>query len=137
MYKLCTSLVGHDADVRAVCPAVCPEGAILTASRDQSCRLWIPEAKGYSQTNIFCGHTRYVASVCMMPASDAYPQGVVVTGGHDNLILGYDFNSPEPIWKLEGHTGAVCSLDAGKFGTILSGSWDKTAKVWINGKVRC
>ena len=28
----------------------------------------------------------------------------------------------------------VCSLVAGKFGTIVSGSWDKTAKVWLNHK---
>ena len=31
----------------------------------------------------------------------------------------------EPVERLEGHQGTVCSLDAGKFGTILSGSWDK------------
>lgn len=134
-YKLRCTLVGHEADVRAVAPALFPAGGVLTASRDQSARLWIPENGGFVQSNIFCGHTRYVASVCTMPPSDSYPQGLVITGGHDNLILGYDLNSTEPIWKLEGHTGAVCSLDAGKFGTILSGSWDKTAKVWINGKV--
>ncbi len=28
----------------------------------------------------------------------------------------------------------VCSLAAGKFGSLLSGSWDKTAKVWLNQK---
>ena len=28
----------------------------------------------------------------------------------------------------------VCSLSAGKFGTLLSGSWDKTAKVWLKQK---
>lgn len=28
----------------------------------------------------------------------------------------------------------VCSLSAGKFGTLLSGSWDKTAKVWLKEK---
>ena len=31
-------------------------------------------------------------------------------------------------------TFSVCSLAAGKFGTLLSGSWDKTAKVWLNQK---
>ena len=134
-YKLRSTLVGHEADVRAVIPAVYPVGGVLTASRDQSCRLWIPENNGFTQSNIFCGHSRYVASICTMPPSEGHPQGLVITGGHDNLILAFDFNSPEPIWKLEGHTGTVCSLDAGKFGTILSGSWDKSAKVWINGKV--
>ena len=28
----------------------------------------------------------------------------------------------------------VCSLAVGKFGTLLSGSWDMTAKVWLNKK---
>ena len=29
---------------------------------------------------------------------------------------------------------SVCSLAAGKFGSLLSGSWDKSAKVWLNQK---
>ena len=29
---------------------------------------------------------------------------------------------------------AVCALGAGKFGTLLSGSWDMTAKVWLKRK---
>lgn len=28
----------------------------------------------------------------------------------------------------------VCALSSGKFGTLLSGSWDTTAKVWLNEK---
>jgi len=28
----------------------------------------------------------------------------------------------------------VCSLSSGKFGTLLSGSWDTTAKVWLNDR---
>lgn len=29
---------------------------------------------------------------------------------------------------------AVCALTSGKFGTLLSGSWDKTARVWLREK---
>ena len=29
---------------------------------------------------------------------------------------------------------AVCAVIAGKFGTLLSGSWDKTARVWLKRK---
>lgn len=29
---------------------------------------------------------------------------------------------------------AVCTLSSGKFGTLLSGSWDTTAKVWLSEK---
>ncbi|XP_038625720.1 phospholipase A-2-activating protein isoform X2 [Tachyglossus aculeatus] len=32
------------------------------------------------------------------------------------------------------YTEEVCSLSSGKFGTLLSGSWDTTAKVWLNDK---
>lgn len=28
----------------------------------------------------------------------------------------------------------VCALVTGKFGTVLSGSWDKTARVWLRQK---
>jgi hypothetical protein len=28
----------------------------------------------------------------------------------------------------------VCALTSGKFGTLLSGSWDKTARVWLRQK---
>lgn len=28
----------------------------------------------------------------------------------------------------------VCALSAGKFGTLLSGSWDTSAKVWLGDK---
>ncbi|KAK3733079.1 hypothetical protein QZH41_008412, partial [Actinostola sp. cb2023] len=59
---------------------------------------------------------------------------LIATGGHDNNILVWTLDSLEPLYTLTGHTGAVCSLVAGKFGTLLSGSWDNTAKVWINNK---
>ena len=29
---------------------------------------------------------------------------------------------------------SVCAVIAGKFGTLLSGSWDKTARVWLKRK---
>ncbi|XP_047134091.1 phospholipase A-2-activating protein isoform X1 [Hydra vulgaris] len=136
-YKLKSNLVGHKADVRAVIPSLYPPGSILSVSRDKSCRLWIPdnETNSFYEGNIFLGHLNYVASVCTIPASEKYPHGLIATGGNDKLILVFDFNSQEPIMRLEGHTGAVCALTAGKFGMLLSGSWDKTAKVWINGAV--
>ncbi|XP_057317757.1 phospholipase A-2-activating protein-like isoform X2 [Hydractinia symbiolongicarpus] len=134
-YKLRSTLIGHEADVRAVAPAVFPENGILTVSRDLSCRVWSPEdSNDFREAHIFHGHTRYVAAVCTMPPTDEHPQGLVITGGHDNLVLVFDLTSLEPIQRLEGHTATVCSLDAGKWGTILSGSWDNTARVWNRGK---
>lgn len=41
----------------------------------------------------------------------------------------------EPLYYLMGHESNVCALDS-KFGIVVSGSWDKTARVWENGKVK-
>jgi len=135
-FKLRSVIRGHESDVRAVCPAIHPEGGILTASRDQTCRLWVQseETNQFIEGHIFSGHTRYISAVTTIGASEQHPQGLVATGGHDNLILVFSLASLDPIYKLEGHTGAISSLASGKFGTLLSGSWDKTANIWVNGQ---
>lgn len=40
----------------------------------------------------------------------------------------------EPLYFLAGHTSNVCALDSG-YGLVVSGSWDKTACVWKDGKM--
>eukprot|EP00795_Rhopilema_esculentum_P010393 gene10393-19090_t len=127
---------GHESDIRAVYPALHPEGGVLTASRDQTCRLWVPgdEFGNFTEGHIFSGHTRYISAVTTLPPSEKHPHGLVATGGHDCKILIFSFDSLEPIYTLEGHAGAISSIVSGKFGTLLSGSWDKTAKVWVNGQ---
>ncbi|KAK2566914.1 Phospholipase A-2-activating protein [Acropora cervicornis] len=135
-YKLSCVLRGHELDVRALCPAVFPEGGIITASRDRTARLWIPrEGKlGFDEGHVLSGHEKFISAVCAIPPSDKYKHGLIATGGHDNVILVWTLDSLEPLQRLEGHTGPVCSLIAGKFGTLLSGSWDKTACIWIGSR---
>eukprot|EP00112_Aurelia_sp_Birch-Aquarium-sp1_P008651 Seg1958.5 transcript_id=Seg1958.5/GoldUCD/mRNA.D3Y31 product="Phospholipase A-2-activating protein" protein_id=Seg1958.5/GoldUCD/D3Y31 len=135
-FKLRSVIRGHDADVRTVCPALYPEGAVLTGSRDQTCRLWVTDEENgnFTEGHVFSGHTRYISAVATIPPSEKYPHGLVATGGHDNLILVFCLESIEPVLKLEGHTGTVSSIVSGKFGTLLSGSWDKSARVWVNGQ---
>ena len=76
-YKLKNTLVGHKADVRAVIPSLFPTGGILSVSRDQSCRLWVPdnETNTFNEGHVFLGHSNFVASVCTLPASEKYPHG--------------------------------------------------------------
>lgn len=136
-YKLRSVIRGHESDIRSVSPAVYPEGAVLTASRDQTCRLWVADETStniFQEGHIFSGHTRYISVVATLPPSEKYPHGLVATGGHDNVILVFCLDSTEPVFRLEGHTGTVSSLMSGKFGTLLSGSWDTTARVWVNGQ---
>uniref|UniRef100_A0A4W3HKP2 Phospholipase A-2-activating protein n=1 Tax=Callorhinchus milii TaxID=7868 RepID=A0A4W3HKP2_CALMI len=80
------------------------------------------------------GHSNFVSCVCVIAPNDTYPRGQIVTGGNDNNICVFTLDSQTPLYILEGHKNTVCSLSSGKFGTLLSGSWDTTSKVWLNDK---
>ena len=76
-YKLRSVLRGHELDVRAVCPAVFPEGGIITASRDRTARLWIPseENLGFQEGHVLSGHSNFISAVCTIPPTDKYIHG--------------------------------------------------------------
>lgn len=109
------------------------------------------------------GHSNFVSCVCIIAPSETYPRGLIATGGNDNNICVFTLDRPQPLFTLKGHknTGepfpaahsnehficfavvyqvfellisTVCTLSSGKFGTLLSGSWDTTARVWLNEK---
>ena len=51
------------------------------------------------------------------------------------MIYAFDPQNPgQYVLKMEGHSENICALSVGKLDTIISGSWDKTAKVWKDGK---
>ena len=55
----------------------------------------------------------------------------ICTGSNDATICVYAAGNIEPFTVLKGHTSTVCALTAGlESGVLLSGSWDKTARVW-------
>ncbi|XP_071952361.1 phospholipase A-2-activating protein-like [Antedon mediterranea] len=129
------SLVGHEGDVRAISAGTHPsESSILTASRDRTSRLWVKSSEGasYFEGLSMRGHENFVSSLCVLPPSDKYPTGLIMTGSNDYNINAYTLDSVLPVYTLKGHVNTVCCLAAGKFGTLLSGSWDTTAKVWLN-----
>ncbi|KAK8763572.1 hypothetical protein V5799_033821 [Amblyomma americanum] len=135
-YRLRCSLVGHSMDVRAVAAAHFPEGAIVTGSRDRTTRVWLPNDQGsaYFESQCLTGPSNFVSSVCTVPPSDQYKSGLILVGSNDCCIYCFTPESPQPLYKLLGHSGVVCALAAGQFGTLLSGSWDKTARVWFGQK---
>ena len=56
-------------------------------------------------------------------------QGLIFTGCQDGIIRAYDAHKSDPVFTLEGHSANVVSLFVSKTFTLLSGSWDNTAKV--------
>jgi len=138
VFKLRSTCAGHTADVRGVAPTVTPEGSFVSVSRDKTCLLWTPDPdksdEFTTKEDPMAGHANYVVCVCVTIPDDTYPNGLVYTGSNDRSILAFSPGYSDPIFKLEGHTNTVSALFAGKFGTLLSGSWDMTARVWVQQK---
>ena len=49
------------------------------------------------------GHGNFVTCVVVMPPSENYPQGLIMTGSQDNNINAYTLDSPQPVFTLNGH----------------------------------
>lgn len=77
-FKLSTVLRGHELDIRAVCPAVFPQGGILTASRDRTTRVWVPEGLTFTEGHVLAGHQNFISAVCTLPVSDKNPHGKLI-----------------------------------------------------------
>ncbi|XP_076144610.1 phospholipase A-2-activating protein [Alosa pseudoharengus] len=136
-YRLSCSIPGHEMDVRGLATAPFPDGAFVSVSRDRTARVWVPNSSpggGFSEMHCMNGHTNFVSCVCIISPNETYPRGLIVTGGNDHNICVFSLDRPDPMYTLKGHKNTVCSLSAGRFGTLLSGSWDTTAKVWLNDK---
>ncbi|CAH0395801.1 unnamed protein product [Bemisia tabaci] len=130
-YKLSVCLYGHTADVRAL--AATHNGCIVSASRDKTAKIWKPNELNavYSDVQTLHGHRNFVSSICALPPSDGFPDGLIVTGSNDKIINVYTPECSDPILKLEGHTNTVCNLRPGlQPATFVSSSWDTTARVW-------
>ncbi|XP_041041785.1 phospholipase A-2-activating protein isoform X3 [Carcharodon carcharias] len=135
-FRLSCSLPGHEMDVRGLATTLFPVGAFVSVSRDRTARVWVPSSpnRGFTEMHCMNGHSNFVSCVCIIAPNDTYPRGLIVTGGNDHNICVFTLDSPAPLYILKGHKNTVCSLSAGKFGTLLSGSWDTTSKVWLNEK---
>ncbi|XP_053485199.1 phospholipase A-2-activating protein [Ictalurus furcatus] len=136
-YRLSCSIPGHEMDVRGLSATAFPDGAFVSVSRDRTAKVWVPhssENRGYTEMHCMNGHTNFVSCVCIIAPNETYPRGLIVTGGNDHNICVFSLDRPDPLFTLKGHKNTVCTLSAGKFGTLLSGSWDTTAKVWLSDK---
>lgn len=103
-------------------------------------RLWTLQASNpptYDST-IKTHGKEFVNSLTIVPPSSAYPEGLIVSSGKDQII---DVRQPSKALDndadalLIGHGSNVCALDASSDGKlIISGSWDQDARVWEVGK---
>ncbi|XP_014785826.1 phospholipase A-2-activating protein [Octopus bimaculoides] len=131
-YKLRSTIVGHENDVRTLTTCPLHEDIIISGSRDWTTRVWTAnKSNGFQERCKIQDHANFVSSVCVIPPTTSQ-EGLMITGSNDKSIIVYDLDTFQKLYQLTGHEGTVCALTSGKAGTIISGSWDKTAKVWMN-----
>lgn len=92
---------------------MCGNVGIATSSRDRTVRLWSldqSEERRYSESKILLGHTSFVGPLGWIPPNEEYPDGGIVSGGMDTMILVWDLRTGEKVRTLKGHKLQVTGL---------------------------
>lgn len=135
-YQYSCTIYGHNSDVRCVQPSPFSSLGIVSGSRDFTARLWEQDSdgRGYHQSQSFEDHTNFVSCIAAIGPSEDHPEGLIFTGSSDKIIRAFRPSSSKAVCEMKGHTDNVCALSAGKFHMLISGSWDKSARVWVYKK---
>ena len=135
-----STLTGHTSSVYGI--TVCPNGDVVSASSDSSLRVWR------------VGKTPNVSYVCHQVLANAHSDEVLcvtTVPGTDDLISGGSSGDPTvKLWHranpsvdykcvrtFSGHTDSVWSVAVMENQNIVSGSWDKTIKIWSQSTGEC
>lgn len=100
-----------------------PGGRLLTASVDNSARVWSEDGKELKKLD---RHKGRITAVVVEPAARA-----LASSSWDNTVRVWDLDSGAELKVLEGHTNWVTSLAVTSDGhTLISGSRDNTLRFW-------
>ncbi|KAI8532941.1 hypothetical protein RHMOL_Rhmol11G0257200 [Rhododendron molle] len=133
-YRLSRELRGHDDDVRGIC--VCGNVGIATSSRDKTIRVWSLDPsnnRNYDTSKILLGHTSFVGPLAWVSPDEEFPEGRIVSGGMDTLVLVWDLRTGEAVQRLKGHQSQVTGI-ALDGSDIVSASVDCTLRRWRKGQ---
>ncbi|XP_057788250.1 uncharacterized protein LOC131005346 [Salvia miltiorrhiza] len=129
-YQLRCQLRGHEDDARGIC--ICGNAGIATSSRDRTIRFWTldeSQKRDYTISKILLGHTSFVGPLAWISPNEEFPEGGIISGGMDTLLLVWNLATGEKVQTLKGHklqvTGiALDGLD------VVSSSVDCTLRRW-------
>ncbi|OIW08701.1 hypothetical protein TanjilG_03377 [Lupinus angustifolius] len=134
-YQLRCELHGHEDDVRGIC--VCGNDGIATSSRDRTVRFWSLDSsdkRKFACSKILLGHSSFVGPLVWISPNQEFPQGGIVSGGMDTLVLVWDLKTVEKVHTLQGHKLQVTGIALDDNGDIISSSVDCTLRRWRNGQ---
>jgi len=122
--KFLRSLDGHKSGITAL--AWAPDGkTIATASHDKTVKLWDPSTG--SEVRTIEGHTAPVLAIAF--SNDGK---LIASGGQGKVVLVHEAATGNLVQTHQGHTDRISALAwaPGQSGLLVSGSNDKTAKLW-------
>lgn len=130
-FKFMQMMAVHSGSVKAV--AVNDQGLMMSGSIDQSCKLFnIDDVSGkYELLQELHHHDHYVYNV----SAEINNKGFFTCGKDMRIFLVDNNGNPEKMF--EGHTSLVNMVMQIDDKTLLSGSWDGTAKVWDIETTEC
>ncbi|GAM18632.1 hypothetical protein SAMD00019534_018070 [Acytostelium subglobosum LB1] len=96
----------------------------ITASADSTLQVW---DSNYAESyHTLSGHTDEVMGV------KSFINSLVVSGSYDGTVKLWDVNTGRAHRTIHNHTNRISSLETNE-STIITGSWDKTAKACVFG----
>lgn len=102
--------------VRRIC--ICDDVGIATSSRDRTVRFWTADPLNkhkYSASKLLTGHTSFVGPLAWISPNEEFPEGGIVSGGMDTLVMVWNLKTGERVQTLKGHQLQVT-------GVVLDGS---------------
>ncbi|KAL3814160.1 hypothetical protein ACJIZ3_015428 [Penstemon smallii] len=133
-YQLRCQLRGHEDDARGIC--ICGDAGIATSSRDRTVRFWTldgSEKRDYTISKILLGHTSFVGPLAWVSPNEEFPEGGIISGGMDTLVLIWNLATGEKVKTLNGHKLQVTGITLDGL-DIVSTSVDCTIRRWRGGQ---
>lgn len=85
---------------------MCDNVGIATSSRDRTVRFWSldpSDKRKYLSSKILLGHTSFVGPLAWIAPNKEYPEGGLVSGGMDTMVLVWDLKTGNKVQTLKGH----------------------------------
>ncbi|PKU69435.1 phospholipase A-2-activating protein [Dendrobium catenatum] len=133
-YSLSCELRAHEDDVRGIC--ICDGFGIATSSRDRTVRYWTPDPEkkhSYVLCKTLVGHSSFVGRLAWIRPCERFPDGGIVSGGMDALVLLWDLRTGVAVETMKGHGLQVTGVVVDDNGDIISTSIDCTIRRWRKG----
>jgi hypothetical protein len=125
--RLMGDSVLHAAQImRCVLPL--PDGALAIGIDDGTVRVWRAPGSMFEPPRILRGHSSTIWSMCALPGGRT--RRLFATASFDCTVRIWDYERPDSLAVLHGHTDFVLAVAVTSNGLLASSSRDHTIRLW-------